>query len=110
MTLDARVVIHGGGVAKEQLPKLAIRPYPAQYVWHWTSRSGIEVTLRPIRPEDEPLLVKFHATLSDRTVYLQWKNRGAKLKWTWRRRSLADPSGSCRRRSKYLQKESRGDR
>jgi acetyltransferase len=25
--------------------------------------------IRPIRPEDEPLMVKFHATLSDQTVY-----------------------------------------
>jgi acetyltransferase len=27
------------------------------------------VLLRPIRPEDEPLLVKFHHTLSERSVY-----------------------------------------
>ena len=30
------------------------------------------VTLRPIRPEDEPLMVKFHGTLSDRTVYSRY--------------------------------------
>jgi acetyltransferase len=30
------------------------------------------VTIRPILPEDEPLLVKFHATLSDRTVYMRY--------------------------------------
>jgi acetyltransferase len=28
-----------------------------------------EVLIRPIRPEDEPLLAKFHQTLSEETVY-----------------------------------------
>jgi acetyltransferase len=33
---------------------------------------GTPVTFRPIRPEDEPLMVKFHETLSDRSIYLRW--------------------------------------
>ncbi len=41
------------------------RPYPSQYVLPWTLKGGIEVTIRPIRAEDEPLMVKFHETLSD---------------------------------------------
>jgi len=49
-----------------------IRPYPSQYVGSWTMRGGTQVTIRPIRPDDEPLMVKFHATLSDRTVYLRY--------------------------------------
>ena len=35
-------------------------------------KDGTQVTIRPIRPEDEPLMVKFHGTLSDRTVYLRY--------------------------------------
>jgi len=35
-------------------------------------KDGTAVTLRPIRPEDEPLMVKFHGTLSDRTVYSRY--------------------------------------
>jgi acetyltransferase len=35
-------------------------------------RDGTPVTIRPIRPEDEPLMVKFHETLSDRSVYLRY--------------------------------------
>src|SRR5690606_16123143 len=54
------------------LPKPAIRPYPTQYIGTWESRDGTEVTLRPIRPEDEPLIVKFHETLSERTVYMRY--------------------------------------
>lgn len=50
----------------------AIRPYPLQYVWPLAMKDGTQVTIRPIRPEDEPLMVKFHGTLSDRTVYLRY--------------------------------------
>jgi acetyltransferase len=35
-------------------------------------KDGNEITIRPIRPEDEPLMVKFHETLSDRTVYSRY--------------------------------------
>jgi acetyltransferase len=31
-----------------------------------------QVLIRPIRPEDEPLIARFHATLSDRSVYLRY--------------------------------------
>ena len=72
VALDARIVLHGPSVTLEQLPKPAIRPYPLKYVSSWTMKDGSAVTIRPIRPEDEPLLVKFHETLSDRSVYLRY--------------------------------------
>jgi acetyltransferase len=72
LALDARIVLHGPAVTLPQLPKPAIRPYPLQYVSCWTMKNGIPVTIRPIRPEDEPLMVKFHETLSDRSVYLRY--------------------------------------
>ncbi len=50
----------------------AIRPYPVQYVMPWTMKDGRQIIIRPIRPEDEPLMVKFHQTLSDRSVYLRY--------------------------------------
>jgi acetyltransferase len=68
VALDARVVLHPKNTAAEKLPKLAIRPYPTQYVGSWTAKDQTPMTIRPIRPEDEPLLVKLHETLSDRTV------------------------------------------
>ncbi len=72
LALDARVVLHGPAVTLGQLPKPAIRPYPLQYVSPWTLNDGVQVTIRPIRPEDEPLIAKFHETLSDRSVYLRY--------------------------------------
>src|SRR5579862_1410969 len=72
VALDARMVLHGPEMRAEDLPKLAIRPYPDRYVSAWPMKDGAEVTVRPIRPEDEPMMVKFHATLSERSVYLRY--------------------------------------
>jgi acetyltransferase len=72
LALDARIVLHAPAVALDDLPKPAIRPYPLQYVARWTMRDGNQVTIRPIRPEDEPLMVKLHETLSDQSVYLRY--------------------------------------
>ena len=72
IALDARVVVHGPEVTLDQVPRTAIRPYPTRYVAPWTMKDGNEVTIRPIRPEDEPALVRFHETLSERTVYLRY--------------------------------------
>jgi len=72
LALDARVVVHGPEVTVDQLPKLAVRPYPIQYVSEWKARNGDTIIFRPIRPEDEPAVVKFHDLLSDRSVYMRW--------------------------------------
>jgi acetyltransferase len=71
IALDARVVLHDSAMREAELPRSPIRPYPTDYV---TTRKigGVEVTIRPIRPEDEPLMVKFHKTLSDRSVHLRY--------------------------------------
>ncbi|MGY2727328.1 bifunctional acetate--CoA ligase family protein/GNAT family N-acetyltransferase [Thermostichus sp. OS-CIW-26] len=65
LALDARVILR-----TEQDPQvpLAIRPYPTQYIWSF--RDGI--TIRPIRPEDEPLVIDFHRHVSDYSVYLRY--------------------------------------
>ena len=72
LALDARIVLHAPGLTRDQLPKPAIRPYPLKYVWPWTMGDGTPVNIRPIRPEDEPLIAKFHETLSDHSVYLRY--------------------------------------
>jgi acetyltransferase len=72
VALDARAVLHDPEVDEAALPVAAIRPYPTQYVAPWTLRGGTPVTIRPIRPEDEPLLSAFHQTLSEQSVYLRY--------------------------------------
>jgi acetyltransferase len=68
IALDARVVLHEPDTPEDQLPHPAIRPYPVQYVTPWKTKSGVSALIRPIRPEDEPLIVAFHDRLSERTV------------------------------------------
>ncbi|HEY9738385.1 MAG TPA: bifunctional acetate--CoA ligase family protein/GNAT family N-acetyltransferase [Trichocoleus sp.] len=70
LALDARIALHPPEV--EHIPKPAIRPYPCQYVTQCDLKDGTPVTIRPIRPEDEPLMVKFHQTLSEESVYLRY--------------------------------------
>ncbi|MDX9992006.1 MAG: bifunctional acetate--CoA ligase family protein/GNAT family N-acetyltransferase [Anaerolineales bacterium] len=72
LALDARVLLHDLKLTEDQLPKLAIRPYPNKYVGSWTMKDGREVSIRPIRAEDEPMMRKFHEALSDRSVYLRY--------------------------------------
>jgi acetyltransferase len=72
IALDARVVLYEPGVTEEQLPRLAILPYPHQYVGPWQAKDGSAFTIRPIRPEDEPAMVRFHQTLSEQTVFLRY--------------------------------------
>jgi acetyltransferase len=72
IALDARVVLHDPETEEADLPQLAIHPYPLQYVQSWTLKDGMPVTIRPIRPEDEPLMVQFHKTLSEESVYFRY--------------------------------------
>jgi len=72
IALDARVVLHPASVTDAELPRPAIRPYPRHYVGDWTAPDGSTLTIRPIRPEDEPLMVRFHGELSEETVYARY--------------------------------------
>jgi len=72
LALDARIILHDQSLPKEDLPRLAIRPYPQQYSSPWKLRDGASIIIRPIRPEDEPLMVKFHGTLSKETVFFRY--------------------------------------
>ena len=72
IALDARVVLHGAEVHVDRLPRPAITPYPSQYVAPWTGEDGLTVTIRPIRPEDEPLVVRFDEKLTEDTVYMRY--------------------------------------
>ena len=72
IALDGRVVLYGPDVQEAELPRLAIRPYPTHYVKEFRNKAGEPFMLRPIRPEDEPKMVKFHEKLSEESVYLRY--------------------------------------
>jgi acetyltransferase len=68
LAVDARVVLHDPGTPPGELPRPAIRPYPTPYVRPHRLRDGTELLVRPIRPEDEGMIVAFHQTLSASSV------------------------------------------
>ena len=47
---------------------LAISPYPAELVEHWTARDGERLTIRPIRPEDAEQHGGFFSRLSPQDI------------------------------------------
>ena len=67
--LDARVVLHDRGHAGKKSAPARHPPlsHPIHHPWQLADKTP--VTIRPIRPEDEPLMVKFHGTLSEESVY-----------------------------------------
>ena len=74
LALDARIVLHDAVVKPTDIPQPAIRPYPAQYAQTVTLRDATELQIRPIRPEDELEIVRFHSMLSEQTVYRRFFN------------------------------------
>ncbi len=62
------MVLHPSSIADRDLPRLAIRPYPHVYIREVTDETGTPIVIRPIRPEDEPAMIRFHGTLSEETV------------------------------------------
>ncbi|HEY7423001.1 MAG TPA: bifunctional acetate--CoA ligase family protein/GNAT family N-acetyltransferase [Gemmataceae bacterium] len=72
LALDARLLLCPAGQPPEQRPRLAIHPYPNQYIAPFRMRDGREVLVRPIRPEDEPLIVALHAGHSEHTIRMRF--------------------------------------
>ncbi|HTA77172.1 MAG TPA: acetate--CoA ligase family protein, partial [bacterium] len=62
LALDARVLLQDPQIEEKNLPRLAIRPYPIHQISNWTAPDKSVLTIRPMRPEDETLIVKFHDT------------------------------------------------
>ncbi len=71
--LDARIVLDLSQIGHTALyPHLVITPYPSKYVTNWQLKDTTEVTLRPIRPEDEPLEHEMLVSLSQETLRVRF--------------------------------------
>ncbi|MCB1101717.1 MAG: GNAT family N-acetyltransferase, partial [Kiritimatiellae bacterium] len=68
IAVDARFVLHPTSVNLADIPKPAIRSYPHMYQQKISLKDQSSALLRPIRPDDETMLVEFHKTLSEATV------------------------------------------
>jgi len=70
VVLDARIIIDQNLVFTKTQPyeHLVIKPYPTKYITERVIRDGKGVLLRPIKPEDEPLIVDLFRTFSEETM------------------------------------------
>jgi len=51
---------------------MAIHPYPHELISRYQLSNGINICIRPIRPEDADLETNFHSRLSERTKYFRF--------------------------------------
>ncbi len=78
LCLDGRIVLDDTiikGIRRFQggAPShLAIAPYPVQFTWKATMKDGTPYLIRPIKPEDEPLLNELFKTFSEQTIRLRF--------------------------------------
>ena len=54
---------------------LIMAPYPNQYVSNWMLRDGTPVRIRPMKPEDEPLVEEFLTACSEETIHFRYFRR-----------------------------------
>ncbi|MDY6852038.1 MAG: acetate--CoA ligase family protein, partial [Thermodesulfobacteriota bacterium] len=68
--LDARVVVEESQVVSPH--HLVISPYPNQYETDTVTKGGLKVHVRPIKPEDAPLLEELFNILSPNSIYFRF--------------------------------------
>lgn len=59
--------------ANQILPPMS-KPYPTEMEATTTLNDGTEIMVRPIRPDDEPLIKDMFYSFSEKTVYLRYHN------------------------------------
>ncbi|WP_181699458.1 bifunctional acetate--CoA ligase family protein/GNAT family N-acetyltransferase [Chthonobacter albigriseus] len=86
ITVDARISIRADTapeisrvVPSVGHPRLAIRPYPADWDQTLTLKDGMVVRVRPLRPEDERLYPPFFARMTDEDMRLRFFARVREL-------------------------------
>ncbi len=68
--VDARVLVEPSNVSAPN--HLVISPYPNEYEMTVTTREGVDLFVRPIKPEDAPALVDLFNSLSSRSIYYRF--------------------------------------
>ncbi|MGE5840564.1 MAG: GNAT family N-acetyltransferase, partial [Deltaproteobacteria bacterium] len=67
---DARVILEQSSVPAPL--HLSISPYPEHYEWRYETPGGLRVLIRPIKPEDAPLLVELFDSMSRESIYYRF--------------------------------------
>ncbi|WP_035053352.1 bifunctional acetate--CoA ligase family protein/GNAT family N-acetyltransferase [Andreprevotia chitinilytica] len=74
VAVDARVLLAQPPEGQRRYQHMAIHPYPSHLVQVTQLKNGMPMTVRPIRPEDAELIVKFVNGLSEETRYNRYMN------------------------------------
>jgi acetyltransferase len=72
VALDARVLVELRQPSADRYAHMAIYPYPTQLVSRWQLADGMDITIRPIRPEDAELVQEFVRGLSEESRYFRF--------------------------------------
>jgi acetyltransferase len=70
IAVDARVLLKSAACPSPM--HLVISPYPEQYESREVTAAGLDVFIRPIKPEDAPLLIDLFDTLSPTSIYYRF--------------------------------------
>lgn len=74
LAADARVVVEFRQPSADRYSHMAIYPYPTHLVSRWQLADGMDITIRPIRPEDAELVQAFVRNLSEESRYFRFMN------------------------------------
>ncbi|TCJ16600.1 bifunctional acyl-CoA synthetase/GNAT family N-acetyltransferase [Parasulfuritortus cantonensis] len=81
MAADARITIAPRPPTRDKYSHMAIHPYPVHLVTRWQLPNGIDVTIRPIRPEDAEMTQTFVRGLSEETKYFRYMDAVQELSY-----------------------------
>ncbi len=72
LATEARIVVGQVSANPKPYAHMAIHPYPAHLATAWQMPDGVNVTIRPMRPEDADMEAAFVRKLSDKTRYFRF--------------------------------------
>ena len=72
LAADARIIIQSRAPSGDRYGHMAIHPYPAHLVTEWQTVDGLNIEIRPMRPEDAQGVQTFVRGLSAETRYLRY--------------------------------------
>lgn len=76
IALDAKIILSESKTQTEKpYAHLVISPYPTEYIKKVTLDDGTPITLRPIKPEDEPMEAEMFEKFSDETQRFRFFTR-----------------------------------
>jgi acetyltransferase len=75
IALDARMILDHDAILHppRRYSHLAIRPYPDEFTRDAELKDGTKVTLRPIKPEDEPMWHELLANCSQESIWMRFR-------------------------------------